>query len=297
MSSEVTETATADTKEPGKGCGAMVWAGICLLCALGGVSTGASAIYVPFALAFALVALPIRRWSAGRLSGVPTWVFTAGSVLLAVFGIVAIANQPPPPPLSDDELAARIDNLAIPTFPESKRDQYPRLFQTLGPRISDVEVVARRAAFVALRSGECDRVTLVGPSDTSTRENIGVFVDCENETRLTIDERQLRAGATGAVLTAEAREARSAQMRREDDLLIAQSQENVARKLRDPGSADFGPTVVSRRDGIAVCGTVNARNGFGGMTGAQRFINTQRSGIYLEEMRADFASLWGRYCE
>lgn len=70
----------------------------------------------------------------------------------------------------------------------------------------------------------------------------------------------------------------------------------MSRNLRDPGSAEFGAAILSRKDGIAVCGTVNAKNGFGGMIGPQRFINTQSNGIYLEEMRADFDALWGRYC-
>ncbi len=45
---------------------------------------------------------------------------------------------------------------------------------------------------------------------------------------------------------------------------------DVQKRLRDPSSADFGPMQV--RTGV-VCGTVNSKNGFGGMTGQQRFMS------------------------
>lgn len=43
----------------------------------------------------------------------------------------------------------------------------------------------------------------------------------------------------------------------------------VAAALKDPGSAEFGETSIRR--GVA-CGSVNAKNGFGGYTGATPFM-------------------------
>lgn len=48
----------------------------------------------------------------------------------------------------------------------------------------------------------------------------------------------------------------------------------LAEGMRDPSSAQFRFTQVARTSvgGQVVCGVVNARNGFGGMTGFQPFI-------------------------
>lgn len=51
---------------------------------------------------------------------------------------------------------------------------------------------------------------------------------------------------------------------------VSAAQDKVRERLRDPGSAVFRNVrlIESRVDGIgAVCGEVNARNGFGGMSG------------------------------
>lgn len=55
---------------------------------------------------------------------------------------------------------------------------------------------------------------------------------------------------------------------------IVYAQRKIKERLRDPGSAQFGETRVSRKGGTPiVCGTVNSRNGFGGMTGNQRYMS------------------------
>lgn len=50
--------------------------------------------------------------------------------------------------------------------------------------------------------------------------------------------------------------------------------DGIRKRLKDPDSATFGPMRAARSDKtgkIRVCGTVNARNSFGGYTGAVRF--------------------------
>jgi hypothetical protein len=54
---------------------------------------------------------------------------------------------------------------------------------------------------------------------------------------------------------------------------VAAVQDGVKRKLRDPESARFGEMVAgrSKRGVISVCGSVNAKSGFGGYTGNSTF--------------------------
>lgn len=50
----------------------------------------------------------------------------------------------------------------------------------------------------------------------------------------------------------------------------------IASRLKDPESAKFGPTMVAARSKetgtVRVCGTVNARNSYGGYGGETRFV-------------------------
>lgn len=60
---------------------------------------------------------------------------------------------------------------------------------------------------------------------------------------------------------------------------FSQARAAVTSQLRDPESARFGP--LTRGRGGAVCGTVNARNGFGGYTGAAPFAWSAATGALL----------------
>lgn len=68
-----------------------------------------------------------------------------------------------------------------------------------------------------------------------------------------------------------------AQQQKEDERLDDEVSTNLAleivkNRLRDPDSAKFTAVGVIRKGGTkAVCGTVNAKNGFGGMSGAEPF--------------------------
>jgi hypothetical protein len=55
------------------------------------------------------------------------------------------------------------------------------------------------------------------------------------------------------------------------EYLIADAQESVAAKLKDPGSAQFTDVQVSETG--AVCGKVNGKNAFGAYAGESRFVN------------------------
>ncbi|WP_147276207.1 hypothetical protein [Sphingomonas aracearum] len=76
-------------------------------------------------------------------------------------------------------------------------------------------------------------------------------------------------------------------------LMMAET--DVKKRLRDPSSADFSAMTVHND---VVCGTVNSRNGFGGMTGQQRFIS--RMGVmtvFADDVAGDgFRETWNRVC-
>jgi hypothetical protein len=57
---------------------------------------------------------------------------------------------------------------------------------------------------------------------------------------------------------------------------MGEAKDDVRAQLRDPGSAEFTDVVrYAPHDdkGAVVCGMVNAKNGFGGMTGPRRFVS------------------------
>jgi hypothetical protein len=83
------------------------------------------------------------------------------------------------------------------------------------------------------------------------------------------------------------------------------AQRFVKAKLRDPSSAVFGPlNAHSDRkfkgvQVIAVCGTVNAKNGFGGYTGMKQFVSIPAKTIVVMDNDDDnslFANLWNSLC-
>jgi hypothetical protein len=89
---------------------------------------------------------------------------------------------------------------------------------------------------------------------------------------------------------------------------IEWAKEHIKPALRDPDSAVFGDTffVNDRKSETgyylpAVCGTVNARNGFGGMTGQKRFVylifpNESRLALEGSVPDATLVQFWNRFC-
>ena len=67
----------------------------------------------------------------------------------------------------------------------------------------------------------------------------------------------------------------------------------VKARLRDPSSAEFGTMRVG--SGIT-CGTVNARNVFGGMAGPQRFIVHGDAALLESDPISDFDAAWTKGC-
>lgn len=69
--------------------------------------------------------------------------------------------------------------------------------------------------------------------------------------------------------------------------------------LREPDSAQFSDAIYRTWMGIpVVCGAINARNGFGGMTGKQAFIMVGNEVAMGDQTpRRKFDKLWKTYCE
>lgn len=77
----------------------------------------------------------------------------------------------------------------------------------------------------------------------------------------------------------------------------AVAQQAVLESLKDPSSARFGRFWYA--PGKAACGTVNAKNAFGGYTGEQRFIYLGRElGVVFERDSNQFTfdALWLQSC-
>lgn len=84
-----------------------------------------------------------------------------------------------------------------------------------------------------------------------------------------------------------------------DDVRIYGAKKQVRLLLRDPSSAEFRSLGVHRAGKItAVCGQVNSANGFGGLTGFQRFVSDGASVTALEESlpRGEMDKLWAALC-
>lgn len=94
--------------------------------------------------------------------------------------------------------------------------------------------------------------------------------------------------------------AQKAQLDRVREAAIAVGKDHVRAYLKDPQSAQFGNEfIVGQLDnqGPIICGTVNARNAFGGYVGVKRFIAFPSSVIFDEgEELTEMDRKWGAYC-
>jgi hypothetical protein len=82
-------------------------------------------------------------------------------------------------------------------------------------------------------------------------------------------------------------------------LWIVKSKDGIKARLRDPGSAEFrNVRFYSGGKAPAVCGEVNAKNGFGGYTGSKRFIASGEDLAFVEgDVKAgEFSNAWKALC-
>lgn len=113
---------------------------------------------------------------------------TAGLVL----GGCSSSGETKSQPATAAELDGKIDELAVILM---DRKNWPRLYAEWGEagveRLNELQpLIARKAA----SSPNCDRVALVGYSETRSvpKQEAVFFVDCRNEQRLWISEKDLK---------------------------------------------------------------------------------------------------------
>lgn len=90
----------------------------------------------------------------------------------------------------------------------------------------------------------------------------------------------------------------SASSETDDGILKYQGEDLVKRQLRDPESADFRDVIVVHKGSdVTVCGSVNAKNGFGGFSGYSDFLVIGPLAlIEPNDGSASFVRMWNRYC-
>ncbi|MGE7204923.1 hypothetical protein ACQKJZ_04500 [Sphingomonas sp. NPDC019816] len=75
------------------------------------------------------------------------------------------------------------------------------------------------------------------------------------------------------------------------------AQRMVRNMLKDPSSAEFSEVHTGWSSGTPVtCGYVNSRNGFGGMTGRQRFISGNVTALEESMAPGEMGKVWDRMC-
>jgi predicted nucleic acid-binding Zn-ribbon protein len=83
----------------------------------------------------------------------------------------------------------------------------------------------------------------------------------------------------------------------ESGVATSEAEDKVKAQLKDPESATFQhETVVRHQNGTAVCGQVNAKNGFGGFTGYTDFIVITTAVIRSGQNDARFVKAWNKSC-
>jgi hypothetical protein len=74
-------------------------------------------------------------------------------------------------------------------------------------------------------------------------------------------------------------------------------QDRIRAKLRDPSAAEFRNARVYYAVAPTVCGEVNARNGFGGASGFQRFVSAGDIQVIEEQMApGEMDKTWAQVC-
>lgn len=78
--------------------------------------------------------------------------------------------------------------------------------------------------------------------------------------------------------------------------MVEASKDGVRALLKDPKSAVFQDVIYVDHLTPAVCGKVNSRNGFGGMSGFQHFMAHGDNLIVFEKQMDDFGDTWNKLC-
>jgi hypothetical protein len=105
-------------------------------------------------------------------------------------------------------------------------------------------------------------------------------------------------GGSSSSGTAEAERSPEGNRTANEIAYISLHEGRIKAKLRDPDAAQFRGTRVYYSVAPIVCGEVNAKNGFSGRAGYQRFISGGSVQVLEEEMApGEMDKTWARLCE
>jgi hypothetical protein len=90
-----------------------------------------------------------------------------------------------------------------------------------------------------------------------------------------------------------AAEQRATAQAAKNDELFGAARLGVKAQLKDPGSAKFARLFITKKG--VVCGTVNAKNSFGGYTGNGYFI-ADHGLVFFDRGTKDFHAFWKAMC-
>jgi hypothetical protein len=132
------------------------------------------------------------------------------------------------------------------------------------------------------------------PADAAAREQSAVVPDTTSRPRTDT----LRPVLSREDSTRLAR-ARKDSLRAADSVRILRSYKGrLTEQLRDPESVRFGRTWLVRDEGDPVaCGYVNARNGFGGMSGNKPFAVTKDGVFVVDDGEGPEAMIFSAFCD
>lgn len=86
-------------------------------------------------------------------------------------------------------------------------------------------------------------------------------------------------GKSKKALEAEAEQKRVIAEKKSEVALVSELQTRTAQQLKDPSSAQFAKVRLNS-DKTALCGSVNAKNAFGGYVGFREFITTKDAVLF-----------------
>ncbi len=92
-----------------------------------------------------------------------------------------------------DKYSRKISSSALSPYTEQG---YPETIAKYGSRLSEIEVLRRKAAEMAVDSAKCDYVLMSVLSDSkSSLNHLKFLVDCKNKQRIYLDEFQIKKGS------------------------------------------------------------------------------------------------------
>ena len=114
-----------------------------------------------------------------------------------------------------------------------------------------------------------------------------------------VDKKPSQSKKANSQKTESSARAKSADDQGKKMMWMERGKDAVREKLKDSRSAEFRSVFFRRgSDGVPMtCGEVNSKNGFGGLTGFQKFVSAGQADMtFLEEEISDFYKVWNRFC-